>query len=191
MDCYQKNHRWRANEAHQASLKLDKLLLMTDSLLLFEVMIDDFLRKLKHSRKYTPDFWPGTPHLHNYYFPFRVVFSFLIMTDHSPRTINRRPRGHNVCSGDSWKERLSLLISWCPEAQLPLFLLVKLWLLTCGCFGHPSLLFLRSSYSSSRSLSSSLGSLRPPPGRRGTFFCISRGCMFAVLRIERLKLCSY
>lgn len=45
---------------------------------------------------------------------------------------------------DSWKERHSLLISWYPEAQLSLFLLVKLLLLTSGCFSHPSLFTLFS-----------------------------------------------
>lgn len=100
-----------------------------------------FLRKLKHSRKYTPDFWPETPHLQNYYFPFSCCF-FLSDNDGSFATDHQTTASQSRrVLWDSWKERLSLLISWCPEAQLPLFSLVKLWLLTCGCFGHPSLLF--------------------------------------------------
>lgn len=102
--------------------------------------------------KIHPDSWHETPDLQNHLKSLYVVFSFLIIkgsfaTDHQLYAPTASSSHHMLL--DSWKERQSLLISWCPEAQLSLFLLVKLLLLISRCFSHPSLFTLSPSSSHS------------------------------------------
>lgn len=82
------------------------------------------------------------------WFSFMLFFFFSdnegsFATDHQAYAPTASSSYHVLLG--SWKERHSLLISWYPEAQLSLFLLVKLLLLTSGCFSHPSLFTLLSS----------------------------------------------
>lgn len=73
------------------------------------------------------------------WFPSVLFFFFSLMKDHLARTI-KRPLRRFMCSRVLEKKRRSLLISRYPEAQPSLFLLVKLLLLTSGCFSQPALL---------------------------------------------------
>ena len=119
-------------------------------------------------------------------------FSFLIIkgsfaTDHQLYSPTASSSHHVLL--DCWNERYSLLISWCPEAQLTLFLLVKLLLWPSGCFSHPSLFTLCYSSSLSHSLHPSihLNQLWADSGS----FCACDKCPFMALHFEKLKLYLY